>query len=107
MRGGRVCAAPAPRDRQAPGRYGRGAWRLAWRLRHRGCTAHYGPTATPLGPFWREAMTFAPVPSRLASLIVPTGLVTWLAQYRWLAFTATPYGLPLWEAMTFAPVPSR
>src|SRR6516225_4549169 len=52
-------------------------------------------------------MTFAPVPSRLASLIVPLVLVIALAQYRWLASTATPYGLPLPEAMVFAPVPSR
>src|SRR5215472_12687298 len=77
------------------------------RLRHGGAHAHYGPTATPVGPFWPEAITFAPVPSRLASLIVPLVLVISLAQYTWLAPTATPYGLPLPEAMVFAPVPFR
>ena len=36
-----------------------------------GFTAHCGPTATSTARPWPEAMTFAPVPSRLASTIVP------------------------------------
>ena len=36
-----------------------------------GFTAHCGPTATPTARPWPEAMTCAPVPSRLASTIVP------------------------------------
>src|SRR5215472_2205331 len=49
-------------------------------------------------------MTCAPVPSRLASTIMPALM---LAQYRWRASTATASG-DFWpEAMTCAPVPSR
>ena len=36
-----------------------------------GFTAHFGPTATPTARPWPEAMTCAPVPSRLAFTIVP------------------------------------
>ena len=36
-----------------------------------GFTAHCGPTATPTARPWPEAMTCAPVPSRLAFTIVP------------------------------------
>src|SRR5262249_3271739 len=49
------------------------------------------PTATPYGPSWPETMVVTPVPSGLASWIVPVlGKAPKLAQYRWAAALPVP-----------------
>src|SRR5215472_11382371 len=49
------------------------------------------PTATPSAPFWPVTMVVAPVPSRLASPIVPVlGNAPKLVQYRWAPAAPVP-----------------